>query len=59
MGFDATMEILERDSGSHFDPAVMSAFRPIAREVFDTLAKCDEAGARRLLEERIRRHFGI
>ena len=59
IGFDATMEILERDSGSHFDPAVMSAFRPIARDVFDTLGNCDELGARRLLEERIRLHFGI
>ncbi len=59
VGFDATMEILERDSGSHFDPAVMSAFRPIARDVFDTLAQCDEVGVRRLLEVRVRLHFGI
>ena len=59
LGFDAAMEILERGCGSHFDPAVMAAFRPLAREVFDTLAACDEAGARRLLEERVRLHFGI
>lgn len=59
IGFDAAMEILERDSGSHFDPEVISAFRPIARDVFDNLAKCSEVDARRLLEERIRLHFGI
>ena len=59
LGFDAAMEILERGAGSHFDPAVMAAFRPLARDIFDTLAQCDEVGARRLLEERVRLHFGI
>ena len=59
LGFDAAMEILERGVGSHFDPAVMAAFRPLARDVFDTLAESDEAGARGLLEKRVRRHFGI
>jgi HD-GYP domain-containing protein (c-di-GMP phosphodiesterase class II) len=59
MSFEATLSILERDTGTHFDPAVMAAFRPIARDVFDTLAKCDEEQARQLLEQRVRRHFGI
>ena len=59
LGFDAAMEIMERGCGSHFDPAVMAAFRPLARGVFDTLADCDEVCARRLLEERVRLHFGI
>jgi len=59
MDFDAAMALLERDSGSHFDPLVMAAFRPIAREVFDRLAGISEADARGLLAERVRRHFGI
>ncbi len=59
LGFEAAMAILERDSGSHFDPAVMDAFRPIAREIFDRLADCDEDQARQLLDERVRLHFGI
>jgi HD-GYP domain-containing protein (c-di-GMP phosphodiesterase class II) len=53
------MAILDRDSGSHFDPAVMDAFRPIARDVFERLADCDEGQARQLLDERVRLHFGI
>lgn len=57
MTFDATMAILERDTGSHFDPAVMAAFLPMAREIYERLSGSSEADARQLLEERIRVHF--
>ena len=57
MPFDATMTILQRDTGSHFDPAVMAVFQPMAQEIFERLANSSEAEARRLLEERIRQHF--
>lgn len=57
MTLDATMEILERDTGSHFSPAVMAAFRPMAREIYERLSGGSEADARQLLEERIRLHF--
>jgi len=59
MGLDSAMEILEKDTGSHFDPEVMAAFRPIAQEVFDRLAGCDEDATRQLLEMKVRSHFGI
>jgi HD-GYP domain-containing protein (c-di-GMP phosphodiesterase class II) len=59
MGLDSAMEILEKDTGSHFDPEVMAAFRPIAQEVFDRLAGCDEDATRQLLEVKVRLHFGI
>lgn len=59
MDFDTAMGVLEKDIGSHFDPRVMAAFRPIARQVFDRLAGCGEVEASRLLEERVRRHFGM
>lgn len=59
MGLEAAMAILEKDSGTHFDPAVMGTFRAIAREIFDRLARISEDDARRLLEERVRVHFGI
>jgi len=59
MSFDAAMAIMEKDTGSHFDPGVMSAFRPLARELSDRLARSSEEDARRLLEERVRAHFGI
>jgi HD-GYP domain-containing protein (c-di-GMP phosphodiesterase class II) len=59
LDFAEAMEILEKDSGSHFDPVVMAAFRPIAKEVFERLAGCDEDCTRRLLEVQVRTHFGI
>ena len=59
MGFDAAIAILNKDTGSHFDPGVMAAFSPIARQVFDRLAVCDENEVRKLLEEQIRSHFAI
>jgi HD-GYP domain-containing protein (c-di-GMP phosphodiesterase class II) len=57
MGFEAAMAILEKDTGSHFDPSVMAVFRPMALEIFDRLANSSENDARQLLEDRIRRHF--
>ncbi|MDD5334300.1 MAG: HD domain-containing protein [Rhodoferax sp.] len=57
MGFDAAMAILEKDTGTHFDPAVMAVFRPMARKTFDRLANSSEADARQLLEDRVRQHF--
>lgn len=59
MGFDAAMAILEKDSGTHFDPAVMAVFRPMARPLFDQLANTSEDDARQLLEDRVRHHFAI
>jgi len=57
MGYSATMAILERDTGSHFDPAVMATFKPMARRIYDTLSKCDEEAARQMLQARVRHHF--
>ena len=58
MRFDAAMAILDKDTGSHFDPAVMAVFKPMAHGIFDRFAGGDENTARELLEERVRRHFG-
>jgi HD-GYP domain-containing protein (c-di-GMP phosphodiesterase class II) len=57
MGFEAAMAILEQDTGSHFDPAVMALFRPMARQIFDRLANTNEHDAQQLLEDRVRQHF--
>lgn len=57
MQFEAAMGILERDAGSHFDPAVLAVFRPMAREIFDCLANASEEETRQLLEKRVRQHF--
>ncbi len=57
MSFETTMAILEKDTGSHFDPAVMAIFKPMARSIYDQLAGCDEPATRRLLQDRVKHHF--
>lgn len=57
LDFEETMAILEKDTGSHFDPSVMGVFRSIAPEIYDRLAQAGEDEARRLLDERVRMHF--
>jgi len=57
MSFEAAMAILEKDTGSHFDPAVMAVFTPMARSTYDRLALCDEEATRQLLQDRVRHHF--
>jgi HD-GYP domain-containing protein (c-di-GMP phosphodiesterase class II) len=57
MGFDAAMAILEKDTGSHFDPSVMVVFRSMAAAIYQRLENSTENEARQLLEERIRQHF--
>lgn len=57
MSFDAAMSILDKDTGSHFDPGVMAVFKPMARSIFDQLADSSEAQARQLLQDRVRQHF--
>ena len=59
MDFDAVMAVLGKETGSHFDPAVMEVFRPLARDIFDRLAKSTEDDVRQLLEDRIHHHFQI
>ncbi len=59
LSFEHAMSVLRRDTGSHFDPAVMACFEPIARSIYTFLATSSEAQARRSLEERVRFHFGI
>lgn len=57
MSFEASMAILEKDTGSHFDPGVMAVFKPMARAIYDQLAGCDEEATRKLLQERVKHHF--
>ena len=57
LDFDAVMAILEKDTGTHFDPAVMAVFREIARDIYNRLHDSTESDARVLLEERVRKHF--
>jgi HD-GYP domain-containing protein (c-di-GMP phosphodiesterase class II) len=58
MSLDAAMSVLVRETGTHFDPAVMDVFLPIARDIFDRLEHCTEDDIRELLDECLHRHFG-
>ncbi len=58
MSLDAAMSVLVRETGTHFDPAVMDVFLPMARDIFDRLEHCTEDDIRELLDECVRRHFG-
>lgn len=59
MGFDLAMDILKKDTGSHFDPSVMAVFRTMARELYDRLENCTENEVRELLECRVKMHFNL
>jgi HD-GYP domain-containing protein (c-di-GMP phosphodiesterase class II) len=59
MGFNAAMALLDKDTGSHFDPGVMVVFKPMAKDIFDRLAQADESATRQLLQDRVRRHFEL
>jgi HD-GYP domain-containing protein (c-di-GMP phosphodiesterase class II) len=58
MDFAQAMAILEQDCGSHFDPAVMDVFRPLADEIYQRLLNSTEQDARQLLQQRVRLYFG-
>ena len=57
MPFSKAMEILERDTGTHFDPGVMAVFRGIAASIHQRLENTSEDETRGLLEARVRQHF--
>ena len=58
MSFDAAMAVLVGETGTHFDPAVMDVFLPLAREIHDCLESSSEDDIRRLLDDCVHRHFG-
>ncbi len=57
--FDQVMKILEKDTGTHFDPVVMGIFGRIAPDVREKLQDSSEHRARQLLEAQIRKHFAM
>lgn len=59
MSFELVMEILHKDTGTHFDPSVVAAFDRIAGEIRKELQDASENDARALLEGQIRKHFTI
>lgn len=57
MDFTQATEIIQRDSGSHFDPDITQIFLSMARELHETLKSCSENECRHLLNNKLREHF--
>ena len=57
MNSEAALAIVAQGSGTHFDPALVAAFRPIAQTLHARLANADEAGLRSQLADKAQRYF--
>jgi HD-GYP domain-containing protein (c-di-GMP phosphodiesterase class II) len=57
MTFEETMQILESGRNSHFDPALIDAFSPIARELYDTYSGKDDHKPRERLNTMLDQYF--
>jgi HD-GYP domain-containing protein (c-di-GMP phosphodiesterase class II) len=55
--FDETMDILEKGRGNHFDPTLLDAFKPIARELYDAYSGKDDNIPRQQLETMTNKYF--
>ena len=50
LSYDETMQILDSGRGSHFDPSLLDAFSPIARDLYDTYSGKDGHKSKERLE---------
>jgi len=57
MSYEATMEILEKGRGSHFDPDLLETFATIAADLFAEFGGQDDDRARHRLEELSHEYF--
>jgi HD-GYP domain-containing protein (c-di-GMP phosphodiesterase class II) len=57
LAFEASMEILERGRGTHFDPRLLDVFIGIARSLHATFANRDDDRLRQELRQVVRRYF--
>jgi HD-GYP domain-containing protein (c-di-GMP phosphodiesterase class II) len=55
--YGASMEILERSRGTHFDPQLLDMFFAIARPLHDALANRDDDHPRKELQRIVARYF--
>jgi HD-GYP domain-containing protein (c-di-GMP phosphodiesterase class II) len=57
LSFDASMEILSRDRGTHFDPQLLDAFAAIARPLHEALTTRGEDYSHQELQTVLTRYF--
>ena len=56
-GFEETMNLLQRDSGSRFDPELLSTFSDIAYSLYQEISHADDNTLKALLNRSVRKHF--
>ncbi len=59
MPFDQVMRILQEGRGSHFDPNILDAFTQWAPKMRDQLDGLDEDATKKLMTDKVLRHFEI
>jgi len=59
MGLDEAMQIILRESGSHFDSSIVAAFRDIAPALYATITRADPNELQRRLNEALLRYFKL
>lgn len=59
MPLDQAVSLLGKDSGKHFDPAVIEVFLPMSRQIHELLAHATEADCQSLLEAKLQDHFQL
>lgn len=56
-GFEKAMDMLQRDSGSHFDPALLLTFSGIASSLYQEASHADDSTLVALLNRLVKKHF--
>ena len=56
-GFGETMDLLQRDSGSRFDPELLSTFGGIAYPLYQEISRADDSTLEALLNRSVSKHF--
>lgn len=59
MTFDEAMDILRRDTGTHFDPTVMQTFESLAEAIHGRLAGTSVSGCQQLLGATLQKYFQL
>ena len=59
LDFESVMQILNAESGTHFDPQLIAAFNEIAHEVYTELHLADEQAFKNNLDTKIQKYFYV
>jgi HD-GYP domain-containing protein (c-di-GMP phosphodiesterase class II) len=57
MPYAEAMSILQKDSGSHFDPRLIDVFATIAESLYREISGTTDAGVEAMLQALIERYF--